>query len=280
MPRHHIRHRTTYVFDRPVRGCGIEARLTPRSLPHQHPDPWEILVQPAPAWSRTSRDAHGNRVFHAGVDAASDTLTIASRGTVTLTPPARPLLPMIPWQAVVHRLRSEDAGVEEARAFLSSSPLVPIGPDLMAYAAPSFAVGAPLLDAVSDLAGRIRADFVHDRGATSSQTSAVAALRLRRGVCQDLAHVAIGCLRARGLAARYVGGYLAGGAADAHAWASVLVPEWGWVDVDPSLGGFAGPEHITVAWGRDFQDASPVRGTFRGDAAHRVEVHIDVDARS
>lgn len=277
MPRHRIVHTTRFSFERAVSGCEIEARLVPRALPGQRRGRWRLAVSPAPAWSGTALDGAGNTVCAIRVAGPLDRVVVESEGVVAREDAESALRPVIPWQAVAHRLRAGERGLEEGRGLVEGSPLVRVGADLMAYAGASFPSGRPLLDAASDLVDRIRRDFVYDRRATTVATPAVEALRLRRGVCQDLAHVAIGCLRAKGLAARYVGGYLAGGAeGGAHAWIGVLVPDWGWVDLDPTLGRFTGPGHVTVAWGRDHGDVSPVTGRFHGEAGHRVDVRVDV----
>lgn len=276
MPRYRIVHATKYAFDGPVSGVEIAARLVPRALPDQRRGGWRVDVSPRPAWSGTAVDEFGNMVCAVRVGGPLDALAVVSEGVVS-RPAGGALRPVIPWQVVAHRLRSEAGAPGEGRVFAAGSPLVGVGADLIAYATESFPAGRPLLDAAADLAARIRRDFVHDGSATTASTPASEALRLRRGVCQDLAHVAIGCLRARGLAARYVGGYLAGRAeGGAHAWASVLVPDWGWVDLDPTLGGFTGPGHLTVAWGRDHGDVRPLGGTFHGEASHRIDVRVEV----
>ena len=113
----------------------------------------------------------------------------------------------------------------------------------------------------------------------------------RRGVCQDFAHLAVGCFRSLGLAARYVSGYIETdpppgepktvGADASHAWCAVWIPEHGWLDLDPTNGVIAPDRHVTVAWGRDYADVTPVRGVVIGPATPQaLEVSVDVTRTS
>ena len=143
------------------------------------------------------------------------------------------------------------------------------------YGDDCFTPGRPVLAAAEDLMHKIHRDFAYAPGATTIKTSAVEAFEARRGVCQDFAHIMIACLRSRGMAARYVSGYLRTtprghaatlamvGADASHAWVSVFCPPFGWVALDPTNDMRAGRDHITVAWGRDFGDVSPLRGVHR-----------------
>lgn len=159
--------------------------------------------------------------------------------------------------------------------------------DLEKYALSSFPRGRPLVEAVVDLAERIHLDFVYEPGFTSVTTPLSDVFCYRRGVCQDFAHLAIGCLRSMDLAARYVSGYLETipppgqeklvGIDASHAWLSVYVPGWGWVDVDPTNNQLASNQYITTAWGRDYWDVSPLRGSVEGGGeSHTLDVAVDV----
>src|SRR4029077_8744208 len=153
-------------------------------------------------------------------------------------------------------------------------------------AEPSFAPGRPIAEAALDLTRRIYTDFSYDRRATSVSTPGDEVLALRRGVCQDFAHLQIACLRALGLPARYVSGYLetvppAGrtkllGADSSHAWIQIWCGADGWIDLDPTNNLLPAERHITVAWGRDFADVSPLRGVLVGSGSHQLKVAVDV----
>jgi transglutaminase-like putative cysteine protease len=174
----------------------------------------------------------------------------------------------------------------EAYQFVFPSTYVPFLEELAAYANPSFAAGRPLLAAVLELSERIHRDFRFDVLATNVATPLREVLARRCGVCQDFAHLQIGCLRALGLAARYVSGYLltrpppgeprlVGGDAS-HAWLSVYYPALGWIDVDPTNNLVPSDQHITLAWGRDYEDVSPIKGVLLGGGEQGVSVGVDV----
>ncbi len=138
-----------------------------------------------------------------------------------------------------------------------------------------------------DLTRRIYTDFRFDsNGNGSFDTPLTTLLENRRGVCQDFSHVEIGCLRSLGLAARYVSGYLLTspppgqdrliGSDMSHAWVSVYCPGFGWIDVDPTNNLITRDQHITLAWGRDYDDVSPIKGVILGGGRHSISVGVDV----
>ena len=167
-----------------------------------------------------------------------------------------------------------------------ASPHVPSSAAAREYALSSFAPGRPIAEAALDLTRRLHADFVYDSRATTIATPVDEVLHLRRGVCQDFAHVELACLRALGLAARYVSGYLVTkpppgkeklvGADASHAWLAIWVPGRGWLPLDPTNDVVPGEQHVTVAWGRDFSDVTPVRGVIMGGGRHDLWVSVDV----
>jgi transglutaminase-like putative cysteine protease len=195
--------------------------------------------------------------------------------------------PSVVSPAVVSPAVVEVVEVVEARQFCLDSPLAASSLGLAEYGRASFRAGRPVLDALEDLAQRIYTDFAYTPGATSVTTSAEEVLVKRSGVCQDFAHLAIGCLRSLGMAARYVSGYLETdpppgrprmqGADVSHAWASLFVPEAGWVDVDPTNNQLVNDRYITTAWGRDYGDVPPLKGViFTEGTSHDLEVVVDV----
>jgi transglutaminase-like putative cysteine protease len=163
--------------------------------------------------------------------------------------------------------------------------LVEVTPALHDYGMTSFQENYSLDEALVDLMNRLRRDMVYGSGATEVSTTAAQVLARRVGVCQDFAHLAIACLRALGLPAKYVGGYLAPkgeGKRQAapqapHAWGSVLVPGAGWVDFDPTHGCFCDQGHITVAWGRDYMDISPIEGQLKSGRVIRMTTSVDIE---
>jgi transglutaminase-like putative cysteine protease len=176
------------------------------------------------------------------------------------------------------------------REFLLESPLVPTLAELEQYAAPSFTAGRPLLEAVTDLTHRIFRDFLFDPGFTTVSTPLIEVLRHRRGVCQDFAHLAVGCLRSVGLAARYVSGYIETvpppgvakliGADASHAWCSVRLADGSWLDLDPTNDAVGPDGYLTVAWGRDYSEVVPVKGVvMSAGSGMALTVAVDVSRR-
>jgi len=283
-----VTHRTTYTYDAPVEQSYNEAHLRPRDTERQRCLTHDIAVDPPPAtWSEYD-DLFGNRVCAFVVRGGFDSLSVTSTSEVVVSsPPAPPASP--PWESVRMLLDIDrQLSARDARRYRASSRLIPMAGALGDYAAPSFSPGRPLVDAVVDLTARIHRDFAYEPGFTSVTTPVLEVLDHRRGVCQDFAHLAVGCLRTVGLAARYVSGYIETvpppgaprlvGADASHAWASLYLPGWGWLDVDPTNDQLVSDAYVTVAWGRDYWDVSPLRGSVEGGgASHRLEVAVDVD---
>lgn len=281
-------HRTAYSYGDPVSTSQHQAHLAPRSLPHQRPVSHEVVIRPTPSTFRERSDGFGNRTLYFSLREPHRTLEIVAHSVVDLNAPDPVSLEgSAVWEQVRDRLRTDRRrDVLDAYALSFDSPHVRATPALSDYAAPSFAAGRPMLEAVRDLVRRIHADFVYDPQATDLSTPLPEVMRRRRGVCQDFAHVALGCLRAVGLAGRYVSGYLLTrpppgrprlqGADASHAWIAAFVPDLGWVDFDPTNDLVPGDEHVTVAWGRDFADVTPVRGVIQGGGKHGLEVAVDV----
>jgi transglutaminase-like putative cysteine protease len=230
----------------------------------------------------------GNHVLQLGIHRQHDTLSVAATSEVAVRP--RPLEGDGPaWErvaAAVTELRGPEA--LDVRPFAGGVSFVGDGDEraaLAAVATPAFVRDRPVIEAARALCSVIHDRFQYDPSFTEVSTPLATVLAARRGVCQDFAHLAIGALRMFGLAARYVSGYVetasdrstvaAGGAS--HAWCSVWVPEIGWVDFDPTNGHLPADDHVTVAWGRDYGDVTPVRGVVIGPpATQRLTVAVDV----
>jgi transglutaminase-like putative cysteine protease len=182
---------------------------------------------------------------------------------------------------------SSSEGALAVRQFVFDSPHVAAGGELAEYARESFMPRRPWLAAALDLLARIHRDFLYDPTATNVTTPLASVMAMRRGVCQDFAHLQIGCLRSLGLPARYVSGYLLttpppgqprlAGADASHAWLAAWCPEFGWVDFDPTNNVVPSLAHVTVAWGRDYSDVCPIKGVFVGGGQHSVAVSVNVE---
>jgi transglutaminase-like putative cysteine protease len=282
--RYTASHTTRYRYDAIVSQCQSEVRLTPRALPWQTPLESRIHTSPEPAWVDVHKDYFGNEVTTCTILERHDRFTIVATSVVDVQ--ARPALPDADtaWETVRDALAAHaQPATLEASEYVFDSPFVGAHEELAAYARPSFPAGRGLREAVDDLSHRIHAEFTYAPHATSIETPLLDALKARRGVCQDFSHVMIGALRSLGLAARYVSGYLQSGASyqgaeASHAWVSVYLPGAGWIDVDPTNDVRPGTGHVTLGWGRDYGDVTPVKGIALGGGQQLVEVEVRVDA--
>lgn len=263
------------------------AHLRPRSLPGQTVARCEVTVEPAADARTTHVDHFGNTVDSFRIDTAHDELVVEMRAEVDValpTPPPAEATP--PWNELRDALAAPFPVETEAVEFAHPSPLVAPDDAALAYARPSFPEGVPILQGARDLTRRIRADFAYTPGATDISTPLAEVFARRVGVCQDFAHVQIAALRALGLPAAYVSGYIRTyrdpgeaalrGADASHAWVAVWCGDAGWVHLDPTNDLVAREEHVIVAWGRDFADVSPVRGIILGGGHHTYGVEVEL----
>lgn len=287
-------HETRYDYSPPVETARHIVHLRPRATPWQQLVHHEMVVTPVVASRDELQDAWGNNRTSFALQAAHSGLRVVADSVVaTMQPPPSGGGPA--WETLREAFRYRAGGRwMPAAEFTFPSEYVPWHNDYLAFARDCFAPGTPVLDAAMALMHRIHSDFTYAAASTDIDTPAIDALAARRGVCQDFAHVMIGCLRSRGLAARYVSGYLLtavpGGApalvgSDAsHAWVSVFAPEDGapdsgrWHDFDPTNDRQPGADYVTLAWGRDFGDVSPMRGLLQGGGDHSLEVGVTVNA--
>ena len=291
--RYSIIHETRYLYETRVAVAQQLLHLTPRDLPWQRCLAHRIEIDPQPSETTNHLDYFGNAVCHAVLDSPHDSLTVRAESEVSVgrrsywQPSGRLPAGSSAWESVRDRLHAAaDPALLEAAEFLFESPHIRFSAALADYAAPSFPQGRPYLDAVLDLNHRIHEEFAFDSSATSVSTPIATVLELRRGVCQDFAHLMTGCLRSLGLPARYVSGYILTapppgqvklvGADASHAWVSAYCPQAGWVDFDPTNDLVVDYEHITLAWGRDFSDVAPMRGVILGGGEQELEVHVTV----
>jgi transglutaminase-like putative cysteine protease len=287
--RYRVCHVTRYRYSDPVSLCHSMAYLKPRDLPNQICLASQVRVDPWPAVARDHTDYFGNRVSYFAIQQSHSHLDVTAQSEVEVVTRALPdPSTTIPWELALERIRTgRDEALIDARIFTLASPMVPLGAKALDYALPSFAPERPLLEAVTDLMGRIYRDYEYDPQFSSVATPLADVMEHRRGVCQDFAHLGLACLRSLGLAARYVSGYLETlpppgqvklqGSDASHAWFSVFMPDLGWVDFDPTNDQIPTEQHITTAVGRDYQDVTPVRGVFYGGGAHELTIAVDVN---
>jgi transglutaminase-like putative cysteine protease len=283
-----IVHTTSYAYTDVAETCHNLVRLQPRDLPAQHCRAIELKIDPAPDRLHQYVDYFGNHVHSFAIYQPHREMRITAQSLVTSTPREMPPVGSTPpWNLVRDVLRTDRAPeIASAIEHRFDSPYIRRSTALRGMAATHFPNHRPLGEAALSLTRAIHRDFKYDPKATTIDTSLHDVLERRRGVCQDFAHLMIGCLRSLGLACRYVSGYLRTdpqpgrprlqGADASHAWVSVFAPSVGWLDFDPTNGCRPSDRHITVGWGRDFHDLSPVKGSVLGGGQSTLKVEVDV----
>ena len=288
-----ISHKTLYRYSAPVVHSQHVIHMSPRLVDGQTIRNHSLLVEPAPSRRIDRIDAFGNPVSILEIEVPHKELVLHARSTIDRIAPARiDLAQSTPWDQVETALEgrrsetgawSRDLDVVQYRC---ASRLTTANLDIADYARQSFPAGRPVLAGVMDVVRRIHREFKFDPAATDISTPVSQVLVQRRGVCQDFSHLAIAGLRALGLPARYVSGYMLThpppgqpklqGADASHAWIAAWCPTFGWVDFDPTNGLLVADEHIAIAHGRDYDDVSPISGVLLGGGSHTVDVGVDV----
>lgn len=293
----HLRviHDTVYHYEAAVQNALHVAHLRPRHTAHQKVLAHCLQIEPVPRQCVQGKDVYGNTRSFFGLPFTHSTLRVHA-DSVVQTMPASAVAAGWPWERVREHLHyRRGAMYDAATEFCFASPHVPRHEDFAAYARACFEPERPLMEAASALMTRIHSEFTYAPATTDVSTPALESLARRRGVCQDFAHIMLGCLRSLGLAGRYVSGYLLTepppgqprliGADASHAWVSVwsptdVVPQatvaGAWHDLDPTNNGICGEEYVTLAIGRDYADVSPLRGVIHGGGAHVLDVGVTV----
>lgn len=284
--RYHVHHTTTYHYSEPVSLCQNIAHLTPRKASRQTCEATTLSITPDPAVVEERTDYFGNPVTFFTIQEQHREMVVTVEHIIVVHPLVT-IDPATPWEEIRDRLpRDRAPDWLNAYQFVFDSRYALTADLLRDYALVSFLPGRPILEAAQDLTRRIHQEFQYDPRATTLATPVAEVFEQRSGVCQDFAHVQIACLRSLGLAARYVSGYLATtpppgkprliGADATHAWVSLFCGEAGWIDLDPTNDQIPGNRHVLLAWGRDFEDVSPLKGVILGGGQHDVTVAVDV----
>jgi transglutaminase-like putative cysteine protease len=295
--RYRIRHLTRYAYGGEVVHSHQMLRLMPRAMPHQTTLSHQVTVTPQPVVRADGEDAFGNPVTRLQIDRPHESLVVDVHMEVEVRMrPPRSSEDSQPWRQLRDSLRYDAQPLTtaqlEVRRYLSESPHVRIKSRFAEFSADCFASDTPVLVGAEKLMHKIHGEFTYAPGETHIMTPLLEVLGSKRGVCQDYAHVMIACLRAQGLSARYVSGYLRTvphlresraakepdlvGADASHAWVAVYAPPFGWVALDPTNDRRVGRDHVTLAWGRDFGDVSPLRGVILGGGEHELTVNVTV----
>ncbi|SHJ31114.1 Transglutaminase-like enzyme, putative cysteine protease [Desulfatibacillum alkenivorans DSM 16219] len=286
--KYKVIHKTSYEYSEPAALSQNELCLFPRDAQRQVCESKRLTIRPKPTVLESRLDFFGNHVHNFMVQQPHQTLAVITESVIQTADWEGPdPASTAPWESIRERLASHENPEDLAACqFVYPSDFVSPSKALAAYAKESFTPGRPALEAALDLTARIFTEFKYDKDATNIGTPLQEVLKIKKGVCQDFAHLQIGCLRSLGLAARYVSGYLETipppgkqkltGADASHAWLAVHIPELGWVDLDPTNNMIPGRRHITVAWGRDYGDVTPAKGVVWGGGAHNLIVGVDV----
>ena len=287
--RFHVMHETRYGYRNPVTLSQLCLHMTPRNFLYQQTESHEVWLDPVQNRSIGGIDYFGNKTGNITITVPHQTLAVHAESTVALAqrPGKNGFAATSSWESLRDQLQQgADAALLDAWRYLYESPHVVCSHDLAQYARTSYTRGRPQLEAALELTQRIFDEFEFDSTATDISTPLAQVLKGRKGVCQDFAQLMIGCLRSIGLAARYVSGYILThpptgqarliGADASHAWVSVFCPGFGWVDFDPTNRCLVQQQHITLGWGRDFSDVTPLRGVVLGGGKQKLEVRVTV----
>lgn len=283
-----VSHKTVYRYTTPVVQSQHVVHMSPRMVERQKVKGHTLLVDPAPTLRTERDDYYGNRVVLFDIEQEHEELTVHAKSTIVVVAREPVDLPgSTAWETLAEApARGPDSLALDVVRYACASRHTRPTREIAEYARKSFSANRAVLLGVWDLVTRIYHDFVFDPTATDISTPVMEVLRNRRGVCQDFSHLALACLRSLRLPARYVSGYILtspppgqprlAGADASHAWISVWAPEAGWVDFDPTNGLMPREEHITIAYGRDYDDVSPISGILLGGSEHSVTVGVDV----
>ena len=299
-----VTHDTQYKYNPIVEIAQHFAYLKPTNLPTQQILNSDIQVKPESTWKDETIDSYGNICTFFSLQNRHEELLISAKSLVKTIPNdysigASPTQ-TVPWELVRQYFQfHSNYRWDSASEFLFTSPFIALRTEFLEFAKPSFTNGRPILEAAIDLMSRIYKEFLYASKSTDISTPAIEALKKRKGVCQDFAHILIASLRSMGLPAKYISGYilttpppgktkLIGGDAS-HAWVSIYIPTINsrreissgfWCDLDPTNNRWgynsAGEDYIHLAQGRDYSDVSPVRGVIHGGVDHLMNVSVTV----
>jgi len=284
-----VRQTTTCVYASPVAHARHVLRLTPIHRTGQRVHVASLQIVPEPLHRREGQDFFGNRLTWIEIEEPHRTITVRLSARISVDAALEQMaLATPPWEMVREQaFATSDIGPNSPAHFLFPSRMVSLDPEIRDYARQSFAEGRPVLDAAIELMNRLKADITYEIGATTVTTTPPMSFALRRGVCQDFAHIMISGLRGIGLPAVYVSGYLRTmpqtdptrlqGADAMHAWVLVWCgADTGWVGLDPTNAVVASDQHVVLALGRDYTDVAPMDGVIVGSGGQQIDVAVSV----
>ncbi len=280
-----IHYRMLFNYDAPVREAHNELRVRPQDLPQQRLLAHRLTSNPL---SRvlSFTDYWGTTVDHLGVVFEHNRFEIVAEAAVETRPRAEDT------NAPMSALGDEAFRQTEAE-FLTASPHVEWNQEIAAIAQDAISGASDVAGAVGSLVTATRDVLGYERDSTHIGISLADLVDGGRGVCQDFAHLNIGLLRAVGIPARYVSGYLFatdetnvepdlyGDVSDivevqTHAWVEAALPNGEWLAVDPTNDQPVGERHVVIGFGRDYDDVAPVRGVYSGAGVPEVEATVQM----
>ncbi len=283
-----ITHTTAYTYKQSVSLCHNIARLMPRNTYNQVCKSVSVIISPQPDVINEYEDFFGNKVMYFAIQEEHEKLTVTVSSEITRLPLSKALNAHAnnAWEGIRQMILQPSPENFEARQFIAQTQMTTGNDEIEAFARHSFTSGRPLFEAAMDLTHRIYKEFDFKPGFSTIATPVDEIMAERKGVCQDFAHLAIACLRSIGLAARYVSGYIETvsppgvtkltGVDASHAWFSVYVSGAGWLDFDPTNNQVPDLQHITIGWGRDYADVTPLKGVILSSGPHKLDVSVDV----
>lgn len=282
-----ITHKTHYFYQQLVSFCHNKAMLRPRDIPGQTLKAFSLTISPKASELSEYTDFFGNTLTHFLIPNPHKELIVTAHATIEKEEPGTPLHSEMTLDEVHECTHAQKNEFHDLVQYGLESPHIPLDePAVREFAAPFFEPGKPVLESCKAFNHHIYDVFEFDPESTTISTPVYEVLEKKAGVCQDYAHLAIASLRAIGLKARYVSGYIETippegqerleGADASHAWFSVYVPDIGWVDFDPTNDQLPGVQHITVAWGRDYSDVPPLKGVVYSSGISQMDVSVDI----
>ena len=286
---HRVIHKTDYTYQDSVSLCHNIVRLMPRSTNTQFCKSSVVTITPEPDVIIEYDDFYGNRLVYFTIEKEHKKLSVHVISEIEKLTPAnfqQVQFNPISWEEVCRLTHTITPELIDVKQFIATTPMTEADNAIAAYAVPSFSAGRSLFEASKNLMNRIFSDFKFQSGFTTISTPLSVVMKERKGVCQDFAHLAIACLRSMGLPVRYVSGYIETipppgveklvGVDASHAWYSVYIPNSGWVDFDPTNNLLPADQHITIGWGRDYADITPLKGVIMSSGRHKLKVSVDV----
>jgi transglutaminase-like putative cysteine protease len=284
-----ITHITEYEYFQPIAICHNIAKLLVRNTSDQRSIKTNINISPQPDRISEYIDFFGNKVLYFAIQQEHKKLTVSIQSIIEKNisnPIQANLYSDLAWNQIPSQLLDLTPEHIEALQFIAETDFTKTSTEIHDYALKSFSNDKSFFEASKDLMQRIYNDFEFKPGATNVSTPLIEVMKERKGVCQDFAHLAIACVRSVGLPARYVSGYIeteapAGkeklfGVDASHAWFSIYIPNTGWIDFDPTNNIIPGQQHITIGWGRDYSDITPLKGIILSSGKHKLSVSVDV----